>query len=373
MEILWQDLRYALRTIARGPGFTAIVVATLGLGIGANTAVFSVANALLRRPGHAAPAGARSVLLWLGAAVALSLLIACVSCANLLVARGMSRSKELAVRAAMGAGRMRVFRLMLTESVLLALLGGAAGVLLAWWGVDILMAMAPPGVAGLNAGIDGPVLGFTLTISVISGILFGLAPALDSIRSDGNELLGRPENLAPPGLQLLRGANLLAIAQVALALSLLIGAGLMTESFLRLDPRFPMRDQMRFETTLLAVFAAITLTLAMAGVYAVMCQTVGRRAREIGIRLALGARQGEVVRMVAGQAMMLVGIGSGVGLITGIFASRALADLPYGVNPADLTTFLAVSAILALAALPAGYFPARAASKIKPRTALERN
>jgi len=132
-----------------------------------------------------------------------------------------------------------------------------------------------------------------------------------------------------------------------------------------------MRDQMRFETTLLTVFAAITLSQAMAGVYAVMCQTVGRREREISIRLALGARQREVVWMVAGEAMLLVGIGSGVGLITGIFASRALAGLPYGVNPADGTTLLAVSAILALAALPASYFPARAASKIKPRLALK--
>jgi ABC-type lipoprotein release transport system permease subunit len=373
MEALWQDLRYALRMIVRCPGFTLIVVSTLGLGIGANTAVFSVANALLLRPGQPAGAGARSVLLWLGAAVAISLLIACVNCANLLVARGLMRRKELAVRAAMGAGRLRVFRLMLTESVLLALMGGAAGVLLAWWGVDILIAMAPGGAAGVNAGVDVRVLAFTLAISVISGILFGLAPALESIRSDGNELQKRPVNTAPPGLQLLRGANLVAIAQVALALSLLIGAGLMMESFwrARLDPRFQMRDQMRFETTLLAVFATITLSQAIAGVYAVMCQTVGRREREISIRLALGARQGEVVRMVAGQAMLLVGIGSGVGLITGIFASRALAGLPYGVNPADMTTLLAVSAILALAALPASYFPARAASKIKPRLALK--
>src|SRR5260221_642029 len=270
MEALWQDLRYALRMIVRCPGFTAIVVATLGLGIGANTAVFSVANALLLRPGQPAIAGTRSVLLWLGAAVAISLLIACVNCANLLVARGLMRRKELAVRAAMGAGRLRVFRLMLTESVLLALMGGAAGVLLAWWGVDMLMAMAPGSVAGVSAGVDVRVLAFTLAISVISGALFGLAPALESIRSDGNDLQKRPANIAPPGLQLLRGANLVAIAQWALALSLLIGAGLMLESFwrARFDPRFHMRDQMRFETTVLAVFAVITLSQAIAGVLA---------------------------------------------------------------------------------------------------------
>jgi ABC-type lipoprotein release transport system permease subunit len=374
MRILWQDIRYALRMMARGPGFTAIVIATLGLGIGANSAVFSVGNALLLRPGRPAPAGAQPVLLWLAAAVALSLLIACVNSANLLLARGMLRRNELAVRAAMGAGRLRLFRLTLTESVLLSLLAGAAGVLLAWWGVDILLAIAPPGVAGLDAGINGRVLGFTLAISVISGVLFGLAPALDSLRSDGHELLKRPANIAPPGLQLLRGANLLAIAQVALALSLSIGAGLMAESFwraMRLDPGFPMREQMRFETTLLAAFAAITLSLAIAGVYAVTCQTVGRRAREISIRIALGARQGEVVRMVAGQAMALVGIGSAIGLVTGIFAARALSNLPYAVNATDLATPLTVSALLAVAALPASYFPARAASKIEPRIALK--
>src|SRR5260370_40938780 len=111
------------------------------------------------------------------------------------------RRKELAVRAAMGAGRLRVFRLMLTESVLLALMGGAAGVLLAWWGVDILRAMAPGSVAGVSVGVDVHVLAFTLAISVISGALFGLAPALASIRSDGNEWEKCPANMAPPGLQ----------------------------------------------------------------------------------------------------------------------------------------------------------------------------
>src|SRR5260370_21048584 len=125
----------------REPAFTAILVGTIALGIGANTAVFSVASA---QPGRA---GARSVLLWLAAAVGISLLIACVNCANLLIARGMMRRQELAERAAMGAGKYRVFRLLLTESVALSLAGGAAGVLLARGGTGSIIAPGPAGVA----------------------------------------------------------------------------------------------------------------------------------------------------------------------------------------------------------------------------------
>jgi ABC-type antimicrobial peptide transport system permease subunit len=344
MQFLWQDIRYALRTITRSLGFTAIVVATLGLAIGANTAVFSVASA--------APARWRPVFAWLLAAAAILMPIACANCANLLLAHGMMRRKELAVRAAMGAGRMRMFRMIMTESVLLALLGGAFGVLLAWWGADVLIALAP---AGFSAGIGIRALGFALAISVASGVVFGLAPAFDSIRGDVPELLGG----APPRLQLLRGANLLAIAQVGLACSLLIGAGLMIER--KLD---------RLETVLLAVFAIITLLLAMAGVYAVLYRTVGRREREISIRMALGARGGEVARMVLRQAVVLVGAGSCIGLITGVFASRALSD---GMHGGDVNIVLIVSGILTLAAAPASYFPARAACRIEPRMELKRD
>src|SRR5258708_3438579 len=360
MEVVWEDVCYALRMMARGPGFTAIVVARVGLGIGANTAVFSIANALLlQRRFHWTAIDA-----FVAEVMVFSLAMAWVNSANLLIARGRMRRKEVAVRAALGAGRMRVFRLMLTESVVLALLGGAAGVLLAWWAVDLLIATAPA-VAGLRAGIDGRVLGFTLSISVISGMVFGLAPAFDSIRFHGNELLPQPDNIAPARLQLLRGANLLVIAEVALALSLLIGSALMVESFRQ------AREQIRPEHALLAAFAVITLSQAMACVYAVTSQTVGRRAREISIRMALGARRSDILRMVAGDAMTLVGSGSAVGLVTGIFAAHSLATLPYRVNATNLTTLAAVSAILGVAALPASYFPARAASRIEARMALK--
>jgi ABC-type antimicrobial peptide transport system permease subunit len=344
MSFLWQDIRYALRTIARSPGFTGVLVATLGLGIGANTAMFSVADA--------APAHWRSILLWLSAAVALLLPIACANCANLLLAHGAMRRKEIAVRAAMGAGRLRILRLIMTECVLLSLLGGTLGVLLAWWGADVLIALAPP---GFSAGIGIRALGFALAISIASGILFGLGPALDSIRSDVPELV----SAARPRLQLLRGSSLLAIAQVGLAFSLLVGAGLMIE-----------RRRDRFDTALLTVFAIVTLLLAMTGVYAVLYRAVDRRAREISIRLALGARGGEVARMVLGHAALLVGAGSCVGLITGVFASRALSG---GFHVTDANILLIVSGILILAAAPASYFPARAASRIEPRMALKRD
>jgi len=332
MGALLEDVRYAVRTMRRDTTFTAIVVLTMALGIGANTAVFSAAGGAPLRAGQSA--------------AALTLLIACVNCANLLIARNMLRPGEIAVRVAMGAGRGRVLRLLLTESVVLAVFGGAVGLLLAWWGSDLLFA---------QTRIDARVLGFTLVISVVSGIFFGLEPALDSIHSDGHELLKRPANAAPARLQLLRGANLVIIGEVALALALLIGAGLMTQT-----------EHTRLASRLLEVFAGIVLALAMTGLYAVTCQMVGRRSREISIRLALGARRSEVLKMVAGDSMLLVGVGSGVGLVTGIFASRALSAR------ADPITILGVSVILAVAAAPASYFPARAASKIEPRTALKK-
>jgi predicted permease len=178
-----------------------------------------------------------AMLIMLGV-VGLVLLIACANLANLTLARASVRSREVAVRAAFGAGRGRLIRQLLTENVLLALGGGAAGLVVAAWSVDVMTRLIPPSVGGPilnleNPHVDAPVLLFTLLISVLTGILFGLAPALASTRADVNEQLkeGSVTTTGGVGRGWLRAT--LAVAEVSLALMVLIGAGLLMRSFYR--------------------------------------------------------------------------------------------------------------------------------------------
>jgi putative ABC transport system permease protein len=526
-------------------------------------------------------------------AVAFVLLIACANVANLMLARAAARRKEIAIRAALGAGRGRIVAQLLRESVLLSLLGGAGGLLLAVWGVDLLVAGIPADMVGsfhgmADVGISRTVLLFTLGISILTGIVFGLAPALSSAKLDLNEALKATAKTssARSGLR-----SAFVVSQLALALVLLIGAGLMTRSFVRLlnvklgfnpknvlttrielpgsryqngDQRrqffgqlleraqsipgvqsagaisqlplsgysmmgrfavegqpepepgkgksipigtvtpgyfrtmqiplidgrlFDERDaekmpdvaivnesmakkfwprqnpigkkvgaacnehelcrtvvgvvgdirheglgeeaqpeiylphrqltlpnmslvlrtagdpllivsamrnevraldkdqpvalvqtlnehisesvlQPRLLTTLLSVFAGLGLVLAAVGVYAMMSYSVSQRRGEIGIRIALGAMKADILRLVVGQAALLVGVSLAIGLTAALGATRLLRSLLYQVGIWDPLTFGAIVLLLALVAIFAAWLPARRAARINPMAAL---
>ena len=197
----------------------------------------------------------RRALLVLQGAVAFVLLVACANVANLLLARSVHRHREVAIRSAMGAGRSRIFRQLLTESVLLSTIGATVGVLLASWLLRLFVRIAPAGFPRVQGiAIDMRMLTFTLAVAVLTGIVFGLAPALRGFRASPNDSLRESGARGATSGGGSRGASrVLVVVEIALALMLVIGAGLMVKSLLKLqreNPGFRADGVMTFELAL---------------------------------------------------------------------------------------------------------------------------
>ncbi len=200
----------------------------------------------------------RPLLLITFGAVGCVLLIACTNVANLLLARGATREKELALRTAVGAGRARLIRQLLTESGLLAAAGGAFGILLGWWGLNLLLVFAPselPRLSELAArqGLDWTVLGFTLGLSIFTGVLFGLAPALHISRPDVSTLLREGSGRTSAAKGHMRARALLIVTEIALGVVLLAGAALLIRTVMSMRsvaPGFDTAHVLTFRTAL---------------------------------------------------------------------------------------------------------------------------
>lgn len=533
----------------------------------------------------------RPALLVLFGAVGLVLLIACANVANLLLARVAARQKEVAIRTALGASRSRIVGQFLMESLLLSLAGGAVGLLLASWGVSMLVAYGPADVPRLQeVGLDRYVLGFTFGATVLTGLLFGLAPALQAAKPNPNNTL-KDSGRGPTQTGRSRMRSALIVSEVALSLMLLVGAALLINSFVRLlktnagfdasgvlaldvplsRTRYPKSDQQaaafqqllermktvpgvrdvaltsnvpltdfdielsfniegrppykpgeelvadytvasanyframniplqrgrvladtdtkgtpevlvvsdafvkrffpgedpigrrlvfdgpdktpreivgvvgdvkrkgldadvqpevyvsylqrpdrrlnvllktdlrdagqliqparaavkafdsnqiiwrthtldqllstsvaprRFNMMLLGIFAAVALLLAAVGLYGVMSYSVSWRTHEIGIRMALGAKRADVLRLVVRQGMTMALLGLAIGLVGAFSLSRVLRGLLYGVSATDPFTFVIVSVVLVAVALLACLLPARRATRVDPLVAL---
>jgi len=536
----------------------------------------------------------KPALLILLGAVAFVLLIACANVANLLLARAAVRQKEIALRLALGADRARLTKQLLVESVMLSLLGGVVGLGFAYAGLRVLTRFIPPDIAHADTiAIDGKVLAFTLLIALVTGLIFGLVPASQASHFNLSETLKEGGRDSGAGARGKRLRSSLVIAEVAVSVVLLIGAGLLINSFIHLrnlDPGFradhllalsvnlsevkypdtarrtaffdevvrrvqplpgvqsvavagnlpftyngdsmsiavegipdpppdqwpdviyraigpgyfrtmgiplvrgrefndgdtldttrgvvigektakhywpnqdpigkrlkpgattsntpwrtvigvvkdvrqndfiaepkmqmyfsykqveqlvanalivrtsvdplglamPVRNaiwsvdkdqpvanidsmenivagavaRQRFSMLLLAIFAGLALVLAAVGIYGVMSYTVAQQTREIGIRIALGAKRGDVLKMTVKQAIKLVGLGLVIGLPSAFILTRVMSTLLFGISATDPITFLGISLVVLVVALLASYIPALRATKVDPMIAL---
>jgi ABC-type antimicrobial peptide transport system permease subunit len=353
------DLRHAARSLARTPLYTAVSILTLALGIGATTAVFTVVGSVLLKP---LPFAVLSI------AVVLVLLLACADVANLALLRATVRMREIAVRSALGARPARIVRALLSESALIAIVGGVLGVMLAVGGVTAFLGAAPASIPRQEEiHIDLRALGAAIAATAVAVVLCALGPAVVTGRRAVVAALkvgGRAAGADRWGLRL---HGTIVAGQIALSVVLVTGAGLL------INDAASREIMIRTSTApgpLLVIFSSAALLLAGLGLYGVLAYSAAQRAGEFGIRMALGASAADIVRLVARNAAALIAVGITLGTAGALLLSRTMRSLLYGVTPNDPTTLVTVAALLAVVAALASYLPTRRATRIDPAVAL---
>jgi ABC-type antimicrobial peptide transport system permease subunit len=280
----------------------------------------------------------RRGLVLLFMAVTAVLLIVCANLANLLLARGAARRRELAIRMAVGANRRRLLRQMLTESALLAGCGGLFGVLLAHCLLRLMLLNAPAGLPRLDeVHIDARVLCFNGLVSVVATVLFGLVPAWRCSHVEPDALLTGGGRTITERRATIRLRSLLVSLEVGLSVGCLTVAGLLLHSFVN---------------------------------FGVVSYAVNQRRSEIGIRMALGASAAEVRRLVVQQGLQPVAWGLAAGLVLGLPARRLLQGLLIGVGTVDVSTIAGVIVLVLTVGVAACGLPVRRATRVDPVVAL---
>lgn len=346
-------------------------------------------------------------MLFLGV-VGFVLLICCANVANLLLARATVRMRELAVRSALGAGRRRIVRQLLTESVVLALIGGALGTGIGAAVLGVAPSLVPEGLlpASVSLTFDRRVVAFCAAAAVLVGLLFGVIPAWKATAFSMAEVIGSDTRTTTGSGGRLRA--LLVAGEVAMAVFLLCGAGLLLRTLLAVeafdrgyradsvlsmlvDPlgsKYPtdaalqqFYDQLediaraatgrhRFRAVMVMAFAALALVLAMVGVFGILAYSVQQSVRDFGVRRALGATTHDVLRLVFSNALRVVGAGAAIGLVLAAVSGRLIEALLFQVRPLDPTTFVLVTTVLGITAALSIVGPAWRAVRIDPAAAL---
>jgi ABC-type antimicrobial peptide transport system permease subunit len=349
---LSQDVRFAARMFRRNPGFLSMAILSLALGIGVSASILTLFQPLTVRPLQRSGATPAAVV-----AAGLFLLLACANVGNLLLARAASRRREVMMRAALGASRARLVQQLLTESLLLAMLGGAAGLLLAFWLTPVLSPVIVGTGLDVTAAPSAAVFGYTLVVSLLTGIIFGLAPALDASKVAVTSALDVGERAGRSHSRLHR---LLVVTQIAVSLVVLIGAGQLNRSVRAAGSG----------TGLSGALSLLALALAAAAIYRVTAYVVSERTRDIGIRMALGAETVHVMKLVSRQGLLVISGGIAIGLAAWFALARISNGVLFGVTVTGPLTFLAVAVFLTIVGWLACYAPARRATKIESHSAM---